>query len=325
VSTLRGLPELEGREMLMWGDMLSGRRDLLSGLPERVTVCEWGYDDWYPFDERCTALAEAGVPFWVAPGTSSWMSILGRVTNARTTCRRAAEAALAHGGTGYLNTDWGDNGHLQQSIVSEPGLAYGAAVSWCLESNAELDLAGALSAHVFDDPSGRLASAVLGLGDSHRLVTPQFPNMSALVMNLYYPQLPVGRGLTDGITLGELDAVEELLDRARREVSASRSGRDDATLLIDETVFGADLVGLLVRDARVRISGDGTIGSAPITARTDLAAELDGLVDRYRALWLARNRPGGLEDSLAWLKNLRAAYESGRPSPTWGGLRAPAR
>jgi hypothetical protein len=32
-----------------------------------------------------------------------------------------------------------------------------------------------------------------------------------------------------------------------------------------------------------------------------------------------------LEDSLAWLENLREAYESGRPSPTWGGLRAPTR
>ena len=52
----------------MWGDMLSGRADLAGPLPDGVTVCEWGYDDWYPFDERCAVLAEAGVPFWVAPG-----------------------------------------------------------------------------------------------------------------------------------------------------------------------------------------------------------------------------------------------------------------
>ena len=181
-ATLRGLPELEGREMLMWGDMVSGRPDLIVRLPAGVTVCEWGYDDWYPFDERCGALATAGVPFWVAPGTSSWMSILGRVTNARNTCQRAAAAALAHGAAGYLNTDWGDLGHLQQPVVSEPGFAYGAAVSWCLESNADLDLAAALSAHVFGDPTGRLADAVLSLGDAHRLVTPQFPNMSTLVL-----------------------------------------------------------------------------------------------------------------------------------------------
>ncbi len=91
VATLRGLPELSGREMLMWGDMLTGRTDLLERLPDGVTVCEWGYDDWYPFDERCAALAEAGRHFWVAPGTSSWLSILGRLTNARNTCRERGD------------------------------------------------------------------------------------------------------------------------------------------------------------------------------------------------------------------------------------------
>ena len=44
-------------------------------------------------------------------------------------CRAAAEAARAHGASGLLNTDWGDMGHLQYLPVSEPGFAYGAAVS----------------------------------------------------------------------------------------------------------------------------------------------------------------------------------------------------
>ena len=249
-ATLRALPELDGREMLMWGDMVSGRPDLVASLPEGVTVCEWGYDDWYPFEERCAVLAEAGVPFWVAPGTSSWLSILGRSTNARTTCRRAAAAAVARGATGYLNTDWGDMGHLQQWVVSEPGLAYGAAVSWCLATNGDLDLGAALSTHVFGDPTGALAQAVLDLGDAHLLVTPQFPNMSTLVMNLYYPQLPVGRSLTAGLTSDELDAVDDRLDTARTAALRARPDRPDAALLVDEVLFGIDLVALLTRDAR---------------------------------------------------------------------------
>jgi hypothetical protein len=321
VVTLRALPELEGREMLMWGDMISGHPDLLARLPPGVTVCEWGYDDWYPFDERCGALAEAGVPFWVTPGTSSWMSILGRVTNARNTCRKAAEAALAHGGAGYLNTDWGDNGHLQQPVISEPGLAYGAAVSWCLESNADLDLGAALSAHVFGDATGELADAVLSLGDAHRLVSPQFPNMSTLVMNLYYPQFQVGRGLTKGLTADELTKVEACLEEARAAVGRSRSERADASLLEDEVVFSIDFVALLQRDARARMEGDGSLASVPQAVRDRLGSELDALVERYRRLWLANNRPGGLEDSVTWLENLRAAYASGRPNPEWGGIK----
>ena len=91
----------------------------------------------------------------------------------------------------------------------------------------------------------------------------------------------------------------------------------------DETIFSIDLVSLLVRDARARLEVDGTIGSVPAPVRAQLADELDQLTERYRDRWLARNRPGGLSDSLAWLSNLRGAYESGRPEPTWGGLAAP--
>ena len=319
-ATLRSLPELDGKEMLMWGDMVSGRPDLVAQLPPGVTVCEWGYEDWYPFDERCAVLADAGVPFWVAPGTSSWMSILGRITNARGTCARAAAAALAHGATGYLNTDWGDLGHLQQPIISEPGLAYGAAVSWCLQANEDLDLGAGLSAHVFDDPTGGLAEAVLALGDAHRLVTPQFPNMSTLVMNLYYPQLPVGRGLSDGLTAAELDAVDGCLESARRAVARARPERADAAMLTDETRFSIDLVGLLTRDGKARLRGDGSLDSVGADERARLGDELDTLTDRYRARWLARNRPGGLSDSVRWFENLQAAYATGRPDPRWGGL-----
>jgi hypothetical protein len=323
-ATLRGLPELEGREMLMWGDMLSGHPDQLARLPDGVTVCEWGYDDWYPFDERCAALSLAGLPFWVAPGTSSWMSILGRVTNARNTCQRAASAALAHGAVGYLNTDWGDLGHLQQPVVSEPGFAYGAAVSWCLESNADLDLSAALSAHVFRDPTGRLADAVLAAGDAHRLVSPQFPNMSTLVMNLYYPQLSVGRGLTKGLNTHELDGVVRCLEEARSAAADSQPEWSDAPLLRDEVTFGIDLVGLVLRDAKARLNGDGSIQAVPAQVRASLGSDLDALTERYRSLWLANNRAGGLDDSVRWLTNLREAYTTGRPDPDWGGIRVPA-
>jgi hypothetical protein len=319
IVTLRALPELDGREMLIWGDMLSHDDALLTELPPGVTVCEWGYDSWHPYDERGRALAAAGVPFWVAPGTSSWLTILGRITNAVGTCRNAAQAALDHGATGFLNTDWGDQGHLQQLPISEPGFAYGAAVSWCLETNTELDLAAALSVHAYDDPTDELGAALMALGDAHLLITPQFPNMSTLVLHLYYPQLTVGRGLTRGITTVELDALERHLAVTRAAVGRARSGRADAALLVDELHWSIDIVALLTRDARARLAGDGTIGSVPADVRNDLANELDSLIDRYRRLWLARNRPGGLSDSVSWLANLHAAYATGRPDPNWGG------
>src|SRR5205807_1253894 len=159
------VPELDGREMLMWGDMIAGEGELLRQLPAGVTVCEWGYDDWHPFDERTALLAECGVPFWVAPGTSSWLTILGRTTNAIGNCR---------------------------------------------------------------------AAALLALGDAHRVVTPQFPNMSTIVLHLYFPQLTLGRGLTRGLTVDELDTLAGVLTDARATAGRAASRRDDGARLVDE-------------------------------------------------------------------------------------------
>ncbi len=319
IATLRALPGLDGHEVIIWGDMFSGDPALVAKVPDGVTVCEWGYDAEYPFDERLSVLEHAGLPFWVAPGTSAWLSIGGRVTNAVENCRNATEAALDHGGLGFLNTDWGDRGHLQQLPISYPGFAYGAAVSWCLSSNRELDLAAALSTHAFDDSTGGLAAALLTIGDAHRAVTPQIPNHSILAMHLYFPQIRVGRGITKGITDAELDTVAGRLAAARADVARAKPKRDDRALLVREVLWTIDVLELLTDDARARLAGDNTLGSVPHAQRDDFARRLVALTDQHRALWLARNRPGGLVDSVAWLDNLRVAYETGQPDPTWGG------
>ena len=318
IDTLCAVPELDGREVLVWGDILAGRPERLARLPANVTVCEWGYEDWSPFDERAASFASAGVPFWICPGTSSWMTILGRTKNMLGDCVAAATAVGAHGGAGLLNTDWGDQGHLQYLPVSEPGFAYGAAVSWCLETNRDLDLAAALDAHAFADGAGVLGATLLGLGDLYRAITPETPNISALVLHLYYPQLTLGRGPTVGITIDELATVEGALDDARRRLGDARPQRADGALVLDELGAGIGLVALLCRDGRARLAGDGTIASIPESTRLGFAADLAGMIDTHRDLWLARNRPGGLDDSVSWLAHLRGCYETGVTQRDWG-------
>jgi hypothetical protein len=229
------------------------------------------------------------------------------------------EAALANGGAGFLNTDWGDGGHLQQLPISDPGLAYGAAVSWCLAANAGIDLRAALSAHAYDDSTGGLAEALLTIGDAHRAITPQIPNHSILVMHLYFPQIRVGRGISTGTTAEEFRTVQQLLVDARAAVERARPTRVDAAQLADEVTWTIDVLALMTDDALARIAGDGTLGSVPEATRLAYATRVDALTDRHRALWLVRNRPGGLVDSVSWLDNLGGAYRSGAPDPEWGG------
>jgi len=319
VTTLRRLPELEGRQMLMWGDILAEHPALIPRLPEDVVVCEWGYENWHPFGPRTQQLTDAGLPFWVCPGTSSWLTILGRTTNMIGNCRAAAEAGLANGASGFLNTDWGDMGHLQYLPVSEPGFAYGAAVSWCLDTNRDLDLAAALDMHVFDDTAGELGGALVALGDAYLGVVPKMWNMSALVMHLYFPQLQLGRTFTEGLNIDDLLGVEHTLAECVASLDRARPARADGALVLHELRAGAALVSLLCHDARARLEADGWLASVPDARRRELAADLDPLIETHRPLWLARNRPGGLDDSLAWLEHVRECYRTGVTDRAWGG------
>ena len=134
----------------------------------------------------------------------------------------AVDAALAHGATGMLNTDWGDNGHLQYLPISDPGLAFGAAMSWCAATNRDLDLGAALSTHCYDDPTGELGAVVVELGDVHRRLTPQVWNVATMVLHLYFPQLDVGRGPLAGARSRSTTRSTRISMPSRRGSRASR-------------------------------------------------------------------------------------------------------
>ena len=51
--------------------------------------------------------------------------------------------------------------------------------------------------------------------------------------------------------------------------------------------------------------------------RTRLAERLDPVIAAHQDLWLARNRPGGLSDSTAWLERLRDSYRTGEVDADW--------
>src|ERR1700722_1905608 len=99
--------------MMFWGDIIIHQPDLIGELPNDVIALEWGYEADHPFDKEGKCFADAGVPYYVCPGTSGWCSIAGRTDNAMCNLKSAAENGLRHGAVGYLNTDWGDHGHLQ--------------------------------------------------------------------------------------------------------------------------------------------------------------------------------------------------------------------
>lgn len=265
-----------GKTMMFWGDIILERPELLGEMPKDLIALNWGYEAKHPFERETAAFKAAGVPFYVCPGTSSWCSITGRTDNALTNLKNAAIHGLANGAAGYLMTDWGDYGHLQYLPVSYLGLVAGAAYSWCYESNKDLDIPAALDEHVFHDSAGVMGRVMFDLGNVYQAANEPLSNGSRFFWALLND--PERRNLFSQLSEPEYTLARAKIASAIAPLGGARMSRQDARLILDEVRNSAAMLDLAC-------GGDAFRDVAPIMAE-------------HQRLWLARNRPGGLPDSL---------------------------
>jgi len=303
------LVQKHNRKMLFWGDIILHNPELISELPKDITAMVWGYEANHPFSEQCPKFAASGVPFYVCPGTSSWNSIAGRTENAIENLRNAAENGLAHGAIGYLNTDWGDNGHWQPLPVSYLGYAYGAAVSWARQSNQNSDLPRVLDLHTFRDKAGVMGRLIYDLGNAYKEPGMLLGNQSILFYILQNPEDSVSAGPYAGLTVDCLKKTRDYIDRVMSPLPQARMEHPDAQQVADEVSNAAALLrhACCLAIARLQTT-DGKIDSIPENTRKELAADLRKIITEHKRLWLLRNREGGLVDSAARMEKILGLY-----------------
>ncbi len=283
---LHALIRKHGRTTQFWGDIILNHPELIPELPHDAVPLVWGYEADHPFDAQCAAFAATGLTFHVCPGTSSWNSLVGRTDNALANLRGAAEAGLRHGAAGYLITDWGDNGHWQPYAISLLPFAAGAGQAWCGATQQAADLMDQVNRHVFQDEAGVLGGLMRELGLVYRQLAHPINNASALFRLLSQKCIST---LQAAIPVGHLRqaraAVEELLAR----LPQVRMQRDDADRVIHEIGIAGDFL---------RFALERGLGVEPAVR----AVRWKPTLEAYRQQWLARNRPGGLSDSIAPLE-----------------------
>lgn len=285
-----------GYTMQYWGDIIVQKPDLIPELPKEAIALEWGYEGTHPFDEHGRAFAASGIPFYVCPGTSSWTTLGGRTDNALANLLNAAENGLKHGASGYLNTDWGDLGHWQVLPISFIGFAGGAAFSWALESNRGLDMAQVVSLHAFRDASGNMGRVAYDLGNVYQAPGVIIPNSSVLFWVLY--GAPEALKNRPGPT-PDFAAALEAVDRAMQPLGSARIERPDAALILAEYTNTARLMRHACRRGMM-------LAGAPPSA--EMHDDMRDILCEYERIWLERNRPGGLSDSVRVLKRVRDEY-----------------
>lgn len=334
----------DGYEVQVWADVLRRHPDGARSLGEGVIPVAWCYEAPRPpetapdlppalaevlaglgidvdvtggFAANVAPLAEAGRPFWVAPGTSGWSSLVGRTTNAYANQLDAVDVARTHGATGYLLTDWGDHGHHHPPSIAFGPLVHGGAVAWCVDRNRGLDVAAVLDRHVFgastrpSSGAGRSAADVAARGTSGPSVGAALEDLGALwaetgqhafnaspLAAWLLPHLPLLA--TGPVTPEAAGAVVDRIDAARVVLGEATLPCADGELIRDELLQAS---GLARHAARRRL---GPAGPSPAALREELAA----LIESQRTTWLARARPGGLTDSLGQLERTLATYDT---------------
>ena len=299
----------KGKRVQFWADIITQHPDLVPELPKDIIPLVWGYEDYEPAETQCQMVSASGLPFYVCPGTSSWNTVAGRTDNTMGNLRRAAEHGLKYHAVGYLNTDWGDNGHWQALPVSYLGFAYGAGVSWCYAANVDMDVPATLNRFAFDDAADVMGQVAYDLGNIYKLIPLPQRNSQWLFQMLqssdarnaerYEKHADPSQPLPVHVVGGAMEQIEVILGRI--EAARLRDPKEDGLVKEEFKVAGE----LLLHGAKRLLR---QFGEAP-ELDADLYTELSELVERQRALWLQRSRPGGLNDSLKWFEDALSSYQ----------------
>jgi len=290
---IRELCAEHGRTMAFWGDIVVKHPELIPEIPKDVIALVWGYEKDAGFPTKCPLFKEAGVPFYVCPGTSSWNSLAGRTENAAGNLMNAAKNGLKSGAIGFLNTDWGDNGHFQPLSVSYAGFMMGAMASWNAGFDVRKDLGKRLSLCAFQDPTGKTGDVFADLGNVYQIFPKRTINRAIPFMLLFSP---LGDGVCiKGVTPAHLAEVEARLR------SIEKAARSDKMTCADAPIVRRELDQVLKMMRCAVAAGRARLGVKSWDRARVLAKDM--LLNQEH-VWLFRNRPGGLKDSLARLEHL---------------------
>lgn len=120
------------KNIMFWDDMIINYPQTLKRLPKDAVALEWGYDLIFSqmMEARCIALKNNNVRFYTCPSTMTFNSFTGRFDVMSFNMRTAAELGEKYGAEGYLVTEWGDGGNLNNYVWSLVPLALGGQYSW---------------------------------------------------------------------------------------------------------------------------------------------------------------------------------------------------
>ncbi len=291
-----------GKTVMFWSDMVYEAKEAFHLIPKGAVALNWGYDliETALSDRRCAYLEEKGIPFYVCPGTSTWVGFTGRFDLLTFNLRTSAEFGANHGARGYLLTDWGEHGtHNTYPVFSLVPIALGGQYAWNIGEYQDgyrmkhpLTEAAQkyVDEYVFD---GKCASHFHYKLSQTYLLEPKRIHCSSVIPFAFPLKL------SEHVVPGFFDLREEdpfyfenvILYLGRILCDLAKSDFDET--FKRQTVLGATYYLLAAELCIIRIKG-----SATKEKIDELVALIDFVIPEHRALWMLDNFEHGIEKSI---------------------------
>lgn len=306
-----------GKSPMMWGDVFKEYyAECKDIFPKNVTVLEWGYNADSFTDEACELYKNAGIKYYLCPGTSLWNTVTGKTDNMLANIKSASRLGKKHGAEGILLTDWGDGGSCQPLVCSLAAYAVGAAYSWNGETEQDERIVGYLNRFLFKDDTETIGRLIFDLGNYYKCADKDDDNATKIFKALYVQQtdcMNVFEGNYEPLFFNrDFDYLKaEEYERTKNYLLSLKLRLEGARLRSSESgLWKRELdwaIGYLIHGCKL---GELKASGRQFSRREieNLKAEITKLNKEYKALWKLKNKRTGLKESMLRSEALRRKY-----------------
>lgn len=284
----------EGAVPMFWGDIVGNHPELVAEVPADSVALDWDYSaDLH--DTKSALFKKAGRTFYACPGCCGWDRWINDLDTATANILGFAQRGRRTGAAGFLNTDWGDRGHINFLGNSHHGLLLSAAASWNTKATTAAAFDSAFNLLEIGDSSDSFAKILREIGSAAVV-----PWKQLVLWFDASPHRPADWwDTTTGLPVGILAidpkqafAAYAKIEKLRAQLAkAAAAAQPQDPLALREALVGAHgqslmqaVGGLLVCFARKRKVPGGLDAAA-------IANDLRRFEAEVSALWHERNRP----------------------------------
>ncbi len=129
VNKLVNYLEIKNKKVMIWGDIILNHPQCIPTIPKTITCLNWYY--YYNANEKnIKLLADNNIQQYVCPSVSGFSRMVHEMDMSFTNIQEMIKLGCKYGVKSFLNTDWGDSGHINHLSGSIPGIIYGGSLSW---------------------------------------------------------------------------------------------------------------------------------------------------------------------------------------------------